>query len=1219
MNSYEKEKVTILHHIINFCTGQLSMKNKKLQFLTSLLLAFTGAQVANAEPSEGAYVADQQRFYIEGQPLTKSVGLAQAIVCYLAAMSPNTFIDGGAYVAKYYEGRCDAEGADSTSESAAATPTSAASETTASSATSGAGNTTELASLATVDVVFEATDGVVRGKTWITALAEEEFDFDETIYINTEMTEGVSIASPNGDFEVWFSTHILEDFTSFGLSAGDVLSQGYLKASGTEIIFKNASFDGEASLALSISDNGDTEGIYNRRIGVCEGCPSGDGPPPSMNPKFSSIQANYQFYIDVAEKQFCQNLQSIAAVCNGDSNDLDFCAGAEDTRVTDENDENFNGFEPLRVPLTFSQVEEFLSLDGNSGEIALDGFGELVAEECFSTDKSLATKNVYRYGVYNENGNRTTMAKEGEVNSFSMFADVTTEVEVDGVFETREERIYGHAEYHGVYLDPRGRQLIVPGVTEFKKDNFGDTTDSSISATYVVAETEVLVEKRTGEYTSLASLDKIQLGLHVNDNYWVEEFTALLGVNPTEMGYEQFSGSYDADTAEFTLYSGTTWYPDYAETLLDTPIVFTTERWLETMEKVDESWTEIRSMGVWSNDTRQWYEISAAALADPALTVPVSSTLEECPEDRWSTVQTDSCRGGVKTEKTEYIPVSALAGSKLACIENCLDPGRMQATYLAGYCATEDGRSDNATCGGLEGAEFLPTPFSTVGPFLKEDVTIDFDGTPIFFMAGMYWDGVRASNVVKYDVTADNSGFEVGGAALTKGSEVSSYLNAAPDPYYAFGEAKFATLDGRFENLSWGLGTGRLILEADLSEIECEKNEDGAYEDHPEFIGDEETELRYCMDKIHSGVGLTTYQIRINNQPSYSLLLSGTETAVAIATPKTLYYQVPDEAGYGQDGGKLLSLEFAGHGELRGVPGYVLDVDTGEDLGEFITEWQDSYRYINRFIIPDGSVVTDSDGFEYFVKALDGEEWFKKLNPLEGSGSLATYTFTPDQLAPNSILRVMGDPNDANYIGEAPTCDDPDDAATCELLNDGNPTVEHGVLAAGFEVSTDPCSLNPDLSCGADTIAVDGKIWYQPDLFIGVTYQDITDVCGSGICNGLLNGHDLTNWTWANASDLNALMAYYETISDQECAVQSLFADGWRDTNSLVAYFNLTIRINGAISGATEFFNIAPRTMSGEVCGFNASTFAEAAGFIAGVPEELLIATRMGGFFYRTP
>ncbi|MFQ3324477.1 MAG: hypothetical protein ACI90U_002304 [Pseudomonadales bacterium] len=287
------------------------------------------------------------------------------------------------------------------------------------------------------------------------------------------------------------------------------------------------------------------------------------------------------------------------------------------------------------------------------------------------------------------------------------------------------------------------------------------------------------------------------------------------------------------------------------------------------------------------------------------------------------------------------------------------------------------------------------------------------------------------------------------GVPLTKGGAVSSFLSASSDPYNAFGDAQYLTVDGRSENLSWGLGTGTLILDSDLAKIECQKDSLGAYEDHPEFTGDEETELRYCMGKIYEGVGLTTYQIRINNHPSYSLMLSGTDTAVVIAAPRTLYYQVPDEDAYGQDSGKRLSLQFGGHGQLSGVPGYVYDVNTGEDLGGFTNEWKNSYRYINRFVIPDGSVVTDSDGFEYFVKALDGEEWFKKLEA--ASSAQPVYTFTAARLAPNSILRVMGDPNSDDYIGEAPTCVDPDNTETCALLNNGSATVEHGVLASGFE------------------------------------------------------------------------------------------------------------------------------------------------------------------------
>ena len=96
----KRKRLPFCTTLLTFAAGHLSMKNKKLQFLMSLLLTFAGAQVANAEPSEGAYVADQQRFYIEGQPLTEAVGAAHAIVCDLAAMRGDAFIDDGAYVAK---------------------------------------------------------------------------------------------------------------------------------------------------------------------------------------------------------------------------------------------------------------------------------------------------------------------------------------------------------------------------------------------------------------------------------------------------------------------------------------------------------------------------------------------------------------------------------------------------------------------------------------------------------------------------------------------------------------------------------------------------------------------------------------------------------------------------------------------------------------------------------------------------------------------------------------------------------------------------------------------------------------------------------------------------------------------------------------------------------------------------------------------------------------
>jgi len=60
-----------------------------------------------------------------------------------------------------------------------------------------------------------------------------------------------------------------------------------------------------------------------------------------------------------------------------------------------------------------------------------------------------------------------------------------------------------------------------------------------------------------------------------------------------------------------------------------------------------------------------------------------------------------------------------------------------------------------------------------------------------------------------------------------------------------------------------------------------------------------------------------------------------------------------------------------------------------------------------------------------------------------------------------------------------------------------------------------------------DTITVDGKKWAQVDLFTSLSWVDINAVCPGRIRNGLLNGYDMTGWTWASVDDVNALFNYY--------------------------------------------------------------------------------------------
>ncbi len=79
-----------------------------------------------------------------------------------------------------------------------------------------------------------------------------------------------------------------------------------------------------------------------------------------------------------------------------------------------------------------------------------------------------------------------------------------------------------------------------------------------------------------------------------------------------------------------------------------------------------------------------------------------------------------------------------------------------------------------------------------------------------------------------------------------------------------------------------------------------------------------------------------------------------------------------------------------------------------------------------------------------------------------------------------------------------------------------------------FDVD-DACPLNPSLNC-VTTIFADGKEWLQVSFFTNLSWNDINAVCpvdNLGACNGTLNAHDMTGWTWASATELRALFEFY--------------------------------------------------------------------------------------------
>ena len=1397
---------------------------------------FAASTAAANPPTSGAYVNDEQRFFVEGQPLTDAIDQASAIICYMASMRPDSFVNDGAYVAKIYEDRCETSGANATSEEASATATSSQSSTTASSSTSSTSIETEQAIEAVLDVRLANAGEPVKAKVWVEDKAQDEFDLDTKIYIQVNQTAGVSDEAPNGEFEMWFSMHLDGDADLFGKFAGgpsgddgpgfeivdgQALGQGYLKASGTELQYKEFGQGSENNIAMDFLASGDINGIYGQFVNICDGCggdfandpgpgngdqssddggfdaggdnpPSGgddgfddggdnpppggddgfddggDNPPPGGDdggfdgggfggdgPSFRNIMAFYQFYVNKQAKTYCKNFESAFELCFS-PNDSDDCAEVYDADI-DQTADGFNAFEPQRIELSQTDLEDLLSRS-DTGALSTDENGALVTEECYSIDQSDATRNVFRYGVYNEDGSRLSV---GDTSAFPMFAEVSVELPAPtqadpDATKSVTERVFGFADYWGVFIDPRGRKLIAESGQQlsdidFKREVFGPQDTSSPSTTYNVAESEIRVEKRTKSYQSLNDIDKIRIGLHVQDPFWNQEYKQLLDLasdkdlfnlsitgagDKTLNQVQEFQGAFEKDTylpadlddnglpvdgatpGVFVFDTALAFQPFWDEVTLSEKIYFKPSDWVSTMKKEEtffgpngpETFVNIRPMGVWSNDTFQWYDISAAALNDPDLSdpEPVDDAVD-CADDIFALAPTDSCRGGIRTETSEFVSPSSLS-EDLVCIRDCLSPSAMEQTFLFAYCK-QNAESDPENCAGVDvSASLAPSPFADVGPYLKSDVSVietfsdfqaqgmtegfylsensllrqgfrlasaraqvldyvfvaggteqgitedqfvpiyqridrpqngdakaggilsmnlqgglnfenltelvsgrggiapavtfdlmstppvgDSGSTPVTielrnsesgtrlmatipvewasteagftltvpagssyevklisessgieltagtatvgntqddvfayggglltnggrpgftmrllslfggdlgdvsslnletfiqqngfyeltvnlgdlmfgegpipepgpgldlsalriefgvtpgefqyfantYQAGQFWDGIRDSEAIRYSPTA--SGFSVEGNDLTKGSVVNQFLSKSSDPFSALGNTQFSRPDGWTENVSWGLRSGQLVAESELAELECRKRDGDQYEDHPAFTGSEETETRYCEQKLFESVSLTTYQIQVDVQPSYVLLDAG-GNVVTISPPRTLYYEVPDDTRYGRDAGKRLSLEFAGHGELRGIPGFIYDVATGQELGQFTREWKDTYRFINRFNIPDGDVVTDADGVDYYVKALDGEEWLQKLD--SGVTEVGNYSFERDRLVPNQKMRILGDPTfSQDYIGEAPTAEcDAQITSNC-LINSGDPAVVHG-------------------------------------------------------------------------------------------------------------------------------------------------------------------------------
>jgi hypothetical protein len=60
-----------------------------------------------------------------------------------------------------------------------------------------------------------------------------------------------------------------------------------------------------------------------------------------------------------------------------------------------------------------------------------------------------------------------------------------------------------------------------------------------------------------------------------------------------------------------------------------------------------------------------------------------------------------------------------------------------------------------------------------------------------------------------------------------------------------------------------------------------------------------------------------------------------------------------------------------------------------------------------------------------------------------------------------------------------------------------------------------------------DTVLVGDKEWAQADLFLNLSWYDISNLCPGRICSGTLNGHSLEGWTWASLADIDLMFNHF--------------------------------------------------------------------------------------------
>ncbi len=218
--------------------------------------------------------------------------------------------------------------------------------------------------------------------------------------------------------------------------------------------------------------------------------------------------------------------------------------------------------------------------------------------------------------------------------------------------------------------------------------------------------------------------------------------------------------------------------------------------------------------------------------------------------------------------------------------------------------------------------------------------------------------------------------------SLVAGTHYASYTFDADNMVLKNGSSPIVTEDeGEFGS---GIWTGTLIPVSELPNLACDWDEDTT-----------------CAWKSRNIDTFYTWETGPNDWNQLSLLQDpSNDEFLTFDPPLFVEYTDEEEIKY--------FLDFSGPGQLHGIPGKCVSMDTGEDID--CGEWNEDspIRWVPAFNISDGATVIDVATDEnYYVKAIDKEQRMKAVaesNCTNAGLELPDFTLPDESLWEEPII-----------------------------------------------------------------------------------------------------------------------------------------------------------------------------------------------------------------------